>query len=134
MKKVLSLLIICVLIGCSEKRVLKEELINKGSKISPIYYSEDRLFSGVMYDVNSNGILLIESVIKNGKKNGLHKEWYENGQIIVETNFKNGKEYGLYKMWYDNGQIMFEWNYKNGVQNGVSKHWDEDGRLLSETN
>ena len=103
MKKILSLLIVCVLIGCSEKRVLIDELTNKGTKKSPTYYSEDGLFNGVMYDVNSKGMLVLESTIKVGKEDGLHKEWYDNGQLGVEKSFKDGMENGVSKEWYKNG-------------------------------
>ena len=104
MKKVLSLLIVCVLIGCSEKRVLIDELTNKGTKKSPTYYSEDGLFNGIMYNINSDGVLIKECVIKDGKLNGLYKEWKENGRLGFEENYIDGKLIrGKEYLWYANG-------------------------------
>ena len=51
---------------------------------------------------------------KNGKLDGLKKQWYENGQLSVEGNFKNGELDGLQRSWYENGQLNYEVNYKNG--------------------
>jgi hypothetical protein len=51
---------------------------------------------------------------KDGKKDGLWKEWYENGQLRWEKNYKDGKLDGLARGWYKNGQLRWENNYKDG--------------------
>ena len=55
----------------------------------------------------------------DGKRNGLHKEWYESGQLKYETNFNDGKLNGLYKEWYEDGGLKVELNYINGVFDGL---------------
>ena len=159
MKRILSLLIVCVLIGCSEKRVLIDELTNKGTKKSPTYYSEDGLFNGVMYDVNPKGVLVLESTIKDGKLNGLYKEWYENGELKIELNYINGVFDGLvvddtYDVKFDgnvssynnkllNGDVVIFYpnqnvqmfsEFKNGIPIGKTKLWYENGELWMEGN
>jgi len=37
------------------------------------------------------------SLIVNGKRHGLYKEWYDNGQLKIECTFDQGKHHGLYK-------------------------------------
>ena len=116
MKKILSILIVSVLfIGCGEsgpkntelkeiftKRVLLDELINKGSEESELMYYESGLFNGIGYDVFSDGQLKIELKYTDGKY-GLYKEWSENGQLHIESKYKDGKKDGIFKRWYDNG-------------------------------
>ena len=67
MKKILSILLVSILlIGCSENRVLIDELTNKGTEDSPIMYSEKGLFNGIGFDVFSDNQLKLERSFKNG--------------------------------------------------------------------
>ncbi len=66
---------------------------------------------------------------KEGKLNGIQKDWYENGQLRCEFNYKEGKEEGIQKEWYENGQLWYEDNYKEGKQDGIQKSWYENGQL-----
>ena len=91
----------------------------------------------------------------NGKKEGLHKEWYESGQIQSELEYENGERTfkGYMKLWYSDGQLMFEGKYYGDEQfereyfyNGQlkwevindnedkilsKKCWDEDGNKIN---
>ena len=51
---------------------------------------------------------------KEGKVNGLYREWYENGQLERECTYKDDKKAGLYRRWYKNGQLQEECTYKDG--------------------
>ena len=52
MKNILSIVLVSIiLMGCSEKRVLVDELTNKGSEDSPLMYYEGDLYDGVGFDV-----------------------------------------------------------------------------------
>ena len=53
---------------------------------------------------HNNGQKCEEGYYKDGKKNGLHTEWYENGQKKSEGTWKDGKEDGLHTSWYENHQ------------------------------
>ena len=93
MKKILSILLVSVLlIGCSENRVLYDDLINKGSDGFPIgeltddynsiiVYHNNKLYSGIGFEVYPNGNLKYESNFKDGRYHGLQKGWHENGQL-----------------------------------------------------
>ena len=96
MKKLLSLLIVCVLIGCGEKRIIIDELTKKVSKGSPYvtsytYYSEDGLFNGVGFDVNYEGIVVKELTFIDGKINGWKEYWEESGELKSEGIYKDGE-------------------------------------------
>ncbi len=70
-----------------------------------------------------------EENYKEGKKEGIHKEWYFNGKIAYEGNWKEGKIDGIKKDWYQNGQLMTLFLYKEGKPNGIQKFWGENGNL-----
>ena len=123
-----------MLIGCEKetKRILIDELTNKGSIESPLMYFESSLFNGIAFDIYENGELKAESYYKDGKRDGLTKQWYDNGQLMVEMTFKNGEQDGLSKQWYQNGQLMVEMTFKNGKQDGLTKQWYDNGQLMVE--
>ena len=115
MKKLLSILLLTIpFIGCIEKRVLIDDLTYKVSK--DLMYYEGELFSGIGYDIHSNGQLSKEINYTDGKIHGSYKEWYSNGQLSVEYNInKEGKRDGFWREWYENGQLLHEAKYKDGV-------------------
>tara|TARA_Y100001954_G_scaffold233277_1_gene286274 strand:- start:707 stop:1228 length:522 start_codon:yes stop_codon:yes gene_type:complete len=151
MKNIILGLIVLVLVGCSEKRVL----YNKITKNGEYFYYEGELFNGIGFDVYDDGKLLNEGNIKEGKLDGLVKGWYGNGQLEYEYNFKDGKRDGKLKKWYEDGRVMYEtefvngngvdryfyngqlfWeiNYIDGKKNGLQKDWYTNGQLKSEMN
>ena len=87
MKNLLSILLVSIiLMGCSEKRVLVDELTNKGSEDSPLMYYEDGLFTGVGFNVYTDGQLRYEGNIKDGRQDGLQRGWYGYGKTNVKKN------------------------------------------------
>ena len=52
---------------------------------------------------------------KEGKIDGLIKEWHENGQLKWEANYKDGEYDGLSRSWYENGQLADEGNFKKNI-------------------
>jgi hypothetical protein len=91
------------------------------------------LFSGSVYgeepevkkEFYDSGELKKETHYKNGKKEGLEKEWFDWGEI--RTNYKNGKKEGLETLWFESGKKKYEYHWKNGIENGKNKEWDRDG-------
>ena len=85
MKRIFSIVLVSViLIGCSENRVVVNQLIDKGSRSSPLMYYESGLFNGIGYDVYSNGKLRLEIKYKDGV--GIKRTiWNPNGEIIEEN-------------------------------------------------
>ena len=89
------------------------------------------------YDMKPfNGVLYCKygdmGIYVKGKKDGLHRTWYENGQLQSEYNYKDGKEDGLGRAWYEDGQLGAEKNYKDGKSNGLQREWYKNGRLMFE--
>tara|TARA_B110000037_G_C16840753_1_gene391670 strand:+ start:218 stop:625 length:408 start_codon:yes stop_codon:yes gene_type:complete len=117
MKKLLSIFSMSIiLISCSPDRVLLNELTDKGTEESPIMYFEGKPFTGVGFDVYSNGLMMFEANYKNGKLDGLFKFWYLNGQLANSSNYKDGELDGLDKGWYEDGRMEYSFNWKDGIK------------------
>ena len=152
MKNILSVLIVSLLlVGCSENRVLIDDLTNKGTEDSPIMYIKEELFNGIGFDIYSDGQLKLETNFKNGVFDGPHKVWYEDGELQCKGNYKEGKKDGLWKekaenckieenyidgkleasrTFYFNGQLRSKANYIDGKV----IHYHENGQLSMESN
>lgn len=87
-----------------------------------IYYFSDgkRIFS--------------EETYKNGKLNGLLKNYYNNGRVTEETMYRDGKKEGLSKIFSDQGTLIEAVNYSQGKLNGLAKYFDLKGVIKEKGN
>jgi hypothetical protein len=67
----------------------------------------------------------------NGKKVGLHREYYSFNKILREGNYVNGVREGIHQEWSYDGQLICKVNYKNGKRIGLSKRWNNEGQLIA---
>mgnify|MGYP001251850455 CR=1 FL=1 len=151
MKKLLLLLLL-ILIGCSEPEPIDYEMLVKRDGL---YYKKNtnEVYSGPVFNINgqtsegyikkgkqhgkfefyySNGQLWSEVTFKDGKKDGLSRRFNENGQLKYEETYKYGELDGPYKWYYDNGQLEWEVTYNNGKKDGPYKFYYENGQLKEE--
>ncbi len=113
MKKIIYLLIILSLSGCSNKLWFDERGNAHGSGSRKYYYDSGQVKSIDKYE---NGQL----------KNSV---WYDkNGNIIHHTKWENGNGIGLYM--HENGKIKRIMFYKNTIANGKAIDFDQNGRLI----
>ncbi|MFK5975045.1 MAG: hypothetical protein QM493_00935 [Sulfurovum sp.] len=61
-----------------------------------------------------NGQLISETMYKNGKKNGEHKQYHKDGKIWTEESYKDGKKDGYHRLILEDGELLFEHLYKDG--------------------
>jgi hypothetical protein len=78
------------------------------------------------------GILFAEILRKNGKKNGVSRNFYEDGKIKIETNFIENSKEGESKLYYPEGGVCQLNVFKNDVLNGVTKYFYKNGSLSCE--
>ena len=91
-------------------------------------------YTGTATDKHPNGKKRLEIPIKNGKVNGMSKEWAKNGQKIHETTYVNGVQNGRETHWYVMGQKKLEVNLVQGNAEGVCTEWYKNGTKKSEGN
>ena len=68
--------------------------------------------------------------IKDGKKNGEWKEYYEDGQSLkLKVNFKMGKRDGNWIEYHKNGKLKVKGNLKKGKRDGEFLINSDDGTI-----
>lgn len=88
--------------------------------------------NGLSKQYYDDGKLQVERFTENGKANGSSKEYYQNGNLSLEATFKDNKPEGLAKRYYETGELQIEQNHKDGQLNGQMKQYYEDGTLKTE--
>lgn len=117
-----------IMIGCTEKRIYYSELMEVGE----IYYFQDKPFTGTAFVMHNKNQPMEVQTYKEGKPDGIWKQYYESGQLKSETPFKEGIPDKVIKQYYENGQLKSEVTYKDGQPDGQGKKYYENGQLESE--
>lgn len=86
--------------------------------------------SGEQLIYHKNGVIEMRGMLKNNKREGLWKSWYENGLPWSATMFKQGKKNGKTTTWYENGNKRYEGFFKNDEESGRWTFWDEQGTIV----
>ena len=81
------------------------------------------------HGIENTGSIESEISYIEGKKHGLHKNWYDNGQLLFHTLYLDNKSHGEHKHWYENGQLSFHYFYSHDILNGTMREWHENGQL-----
>jgi hypothetical protein len=119
---VLFICIATVLISCQNKPSqdsLAPETINPDGSVTKRTFKAD-------------GKLFAEITKKDGKKNGITKNFYDNGKVSVQTNYKDDKKEGESIWYYTDGKICQRTLYKNDEKEGIDKHYYKNGKLAAE--
>ena len=128
------------------------ETITEKNNISKHYlkskelYLDDKREGQALYYYPSGKVQ--QSVLyKNGKKQGIAKEFDEKGTIVTLYEYHNdymisrefvnrtnekGVKTGVWKNFYSDGSLKEEEVYKNGILDGSSKSYSEKGNLINE--
>ena len=76
--------------------------------------------------------LFSETPFKNGKAEGIERQYSPSGRLIGETPFKNGKGEGIARRYHESGRLFIEVLLKDGKAEGIERHYDKSGRLSAE--
>ena len=69
---------------------------------------------GLFKRFDTNGILVLEGILENGKKNGVWTTWYDEVQKQEERTYLNGIPEGKWTYWYLDGELKREETYQLG--------------------
>lgn len=127
--------------ACTHQSTRREnkEITNDTVKRKDTYFalgssSDSVVRDGEQIRYHKNGVMEMQGLMKDGKRDGLWKSWYENGLPWSETTFKNGIKEGKTTTWYDNGNKRYEGFFKNDKESGRWVFWNEDGTLSDTKN
>ncbi len=105
-------------------------------QINGLFYQRNTVgaFTGLALEEHSNGKKKMSVPIKEGKFQGVVKEWAKDGTKIYESEYDKGKQHGRETQWYATGQKKVELNYIQGEPNGICTEWHKNGKKKSEGN
>ncbi len=136
-------LILFTFFSCSEnktaaKKEIPQTFINTDTpgwrEEGPLLYYKDVLFSGSQFRLYPGGDTAFLSTYYQGKKEGLHLEWYPDKKQKEIRHYTNGWQEGEQQGWFENGNRKFIYHFKNDVYDGNVKEWMEDGKLFKDFN
>lgn len=96
---------------------------------------KDGMYNGD-YKYLKNNRLKEEGTYKEGRKDGVYKEYYSDGVALKkEAPFKEGKLNGIVKTYYTNGKLETEKGYAMSIEDGVERDYDyESGEITTDRN
>lgn len=139
MKKNILLFAIClVFISCQPKTVKKEIPVEVKDSIRREFAfatkTDSLVQNGEQTYYHKSGAVEMRGMMKDNKRDGLWKSFYDNGLPWSETTFKDGKKNGKTTTWYENGQKRYEGFFTNDVESGRWVYWHEDGSIAGTQN
>lgn len=69
-------------------------------------YWNGEKFTGIGYEIGTNGVIYRETSYKNGVQDGIYQEFSDRGTLLEKGYFKNGYAYGIWKKWNEAGQLI----------------------------
>ena len=97
MKKALFITTLFIVVGCSNKIVLFDQIEDKGEIGSPLVYFENRVLTGTVLDYHPDGSLKLSSSFRRGKLDGILNSWSEDSLLLCDIHFKKGSKNGSHK-------------------------------------
>ena len=99
-----------------------------GCTATEIQSTEDIIISKIYY---SSGVLRSVWETRNGKLNGIKREYNQDGILTQATNYKNDQIDGFQNAYFEDGSIWTKELYENGKKLQRFEY-DADGYLISE--
>jgi len=96
-------------------------------------YPAEIITDGLRESFFDNGNLSKTREYKDGKRNGIWKEFNVDGNLISEICYLKGEKEGESISYYKNGNKKEKSNFKRDKLNGKKIEWDEKGDIKSET-
>lgn len=89
-------------------------------------------YSGTAIEEFADGRKKMQVPIKDGKIDGMVRQWAVNGQKTFEADYEMGVQVGRETQWFANGQKSLEIPYQEGNPHGLCQEWYKHGRKKSE--
>jgi len=76
-----------------------------------------------------DGTVRIKESYRDGKLDGMTRNYYPGGEISEEVEWKQGVKEGSWKQYYENGVTRLSGNYKNNLLNGTYEVYFTNSKL-----
>lgn len=111
--------------------IVKEEKINRTDRFG--------MRQGTWKELYENDSPKAEGFYKDGKRDGIFKEYDRNGRVVKKEEYRNDilmqtvlverEKYDVKKIYYPDGSVKSIGTYKKGVAEGVFREYDAKGNL-----
>lgn len=128
------ILIVFLFFSCiGEKKEVKIRYSNgEPQEVEYFHYEgNEKIVSKRVYYYPS-GIKESEIELKDGKKHGKVKYYYNNGEKKLVEHYKNGKLNGRSIKYYRSGKYSYEASWKDDLPHGKWIYYDQNGKKTSE--
>jgi hypothetical protein len=85
----------------------------------------------VMRLYSSDGFLLYEFTLRNGKQHGPTRMFSAEGILLEHREYLDGESYGVHRTWDESGALICIKHYEHGKLDGDILHWYPDGTFNS---
>ena len=134
MKKIYNCIFLCFLVfySCTdatkpaEQKAIQQDTLQTDFLFS--VKSDTVIQNGEYITHYKNGGVEMSGTMKDGKREGVWKSYYEDGSAWSETTFLIGVKNGKTISWFDNEKKRYEGAYKNGKESGKWIFWNEQGK------
>ncbi len=92
----------------------------------------DGKLNGVAREYNEYGTLIVEGNYVNDQEEGLFSYYDDNGVLDFTETYKYGKLNGEYIVYHPNGKPKKKCTYSYGIRTGDAFEYDEEGNIISE--
>jgi antitoxin component YwqK of YwqJK toxin-antitoxin module len=105
----------------------------KDNATSAVIQQQDSLKDGIFRTFHPNGALKMEGMMKDGKRTGNWKAYYEDGTLWSEGFFHAGLRDGGTWVYHSNGIIKIKGTYEKGKKVGKWLFYNEKGEIVDST-
>ena len=138
-RSILFSILITGLLSCSNQPAEIPAEVNVESPVNPdstrftiaVEQQDSIVNNGESIQRHKNGVVRMRGIMKDGKRDGLWKSFYENGTPWSETTFVSGVKTGKTITWYEDGKKRYEGEYTNDRESGLWNYRDEKGKEVS---
>ena len=90
---------------------------------------DDLIQNGEYIQHYKTGVIEMRGMMKDGKRDGVWKSYYEDGSPWSETTYTDGKKNGKTITWYGKEKKRYEGFFTNDKESGSWTFWDEKGTV-----
>ena len=83
--------------------------------------------SGIEYQWDGTGGMVLERHWRHGLRHGVERRWYPSGVLHYEGHLEDGKHHGTWRFYDPDGSLCREEEWCRGRLHGAVRNWYSDG-------
>ncbi len=131
-RKTLAILLLPLLfsacLGADEVESMVKSIGDPGEKQEK---EQSPILNGVVTQKKKNGNTTVEIEYKDGRKNGMSREYYEDGTLWKESEYRDNLLDGVARVYDREGRLEREVHYRGGYKHGELNRFFKSGKLKS---